>query len=118
MPNFGVNDRDRRTADALERIWADRRKEQVMTIRQLIDSGDISMDTEVLGVLEKTVDGAIIGTGAWCWLMLPGVMGRDDDKPCRMMFRPCPIVDPDAYSGKRMVFSSRESALADHERSR
>lgn len=31
MPNFGVNERDQRTAEALEKIWADRRKEQVMS---------------------------------------------------------------------------------------
>jgi hypothetical protein len=31
MPNFGVNDNDRRTAEAMERIWAARRKEQVMS---------------------------------------------------------------------------------------
>jgi len=31
MPNFGVNDNDRRTAEAMERIWAAQRKEQVMS---------------------------------------------------------------------------------------
>lgn len=31
MPNFGVNERDQRTAEALEKIWAARRKEQVMS---------------------------------------------------------------------------------------
>lgn len=31
MPNFGTNDNDRRTAEALEKIWAQQRKEQAMS---------------------------------------------------------------------------------------
>lgn len=67
---------------------------------------------KVLGTLALTVEGDIIGDGAWCWFIFPGVRGKDDDTPARVMYKPMPIVDPDAYSGTRRIHSSRESALA------
>ena len=41
------------------RFWSVR-----MTIRDLIDSGKISLDTVVLGELPMTADGCVIGEGA------------------------------------------------------
>lgn len=45
-----------------------------MKIRDLIDSGKISLDTVVLGELQRTKDGAIVGNGAdiYCNLCEPG----------------------------------------------
>lgn len=67
-------------------------------------------DRKVLGTLPLTVEGDVIGDGAYCWFMLPGVKGRDDDKPARVMYKPMPIVEPDAYGGSRKVHSTREAA--------
>lgn len=70
----------------------------------------------VLGTLPLTVEGDIIGDGAWCWFIFPGVLGKDDDKPARAMYRAMPIVDPDAYSGTRRVHSTKQAAEAAKEK--
>jgi hypothetical protein len=84
--------------------------------------GHIMDDTgtvrKVLGTLPLTVDGCLIGDGAWCWKMVQGVEGPDDAKPARISFRACPVTDPDAYTGVRRVWSSRESVLAHKEAKR
>jgi hypothetical protein len=67
---------------------------------------------KVLGTLPLTVEGDIIGDGAWCWFIFPGACGKDDDKPARVMYRATPIVDPDAYSGTRRVHSTKQAAEA------
>lgn len=67
---------------------------------------------KVLGTLPLTIEGDIIGDNAWCWMIFPGAKGKDDDKPARLMYKPIPIVDPDAYTGTRRVHSSRAAALA------
>lgn len=71
---------------------------------------------KVLGTLPLTVEGDIIGDGAWCWFIFPGVLGKDDDKPARAMYRAMPIVDPDAYSGTRRVHSTKQAAEAAKEK--
>jgi hypothetical protein len=70
------------------------------------------VDRKVLGTLPMTKDNCVIGDGAYVWFMLPGVKGRDDDTPCRIMFKPCPIVDPDSYNHNPRGHSTRESLLA------
>jgi hypothetical protein len=65
-----------------------------------------------LGEPTFTVEGDLILNGAWCWKILPGFKGPDDDKPCRLMYRLCPVTDPDAYGGTLKVHSTREAALA------
>lgn len=67
---------------------------------------------KVLGTLPVTADGAIIGDGAFCWFMLPGVKGKDDDKPARVAYHMGPVMDIEQYKGTRQVWSTREAAEA------
>ena len=49
------------------------------TIRELIDSGKISLDTVVLGELPMTADGAVVSVGARVWF--PGIEDALPAKP-------------------------------------
>lgn len=65
----------------------------------------------VLGTLPLTADGCVVGHKAYLWNTFPGVKGRDDDKPMRVCYKPCPIMDPDAYTdGPMRMWSTREAA--------
>lgn len=71
------------------------------------------VDRKVLGDLPVTVDGCVIGNKAYLWNFMPGVKGRDDDKPMRVCYKPSPIMDPDAYTdGPTMMWSTRAAAEA------
>lgn len=57
MPNFGTNDNDRRTAEAMERIWAARRKEQVMSEVKALTDTEIADRRRRLDTLSRVLFG-------------------------------------------------------------
>jgi hypothetical protein len=74
------------------------------------DQGNVR---KVLGTLPITADGCVIGKKAYLWGIFPGLKGRDDDKPMRVCYKPCPIMDPDQYTdGPTQMFSTRAAAEA------
>lgn len=101
---------------------ANRKRESAEEIRKIalapfIAAGLAGEDGQpiVKGVLGKppiTKDGYLIGDGAYCWFIMPGAKGKDDDRPARVMYKPMPITDPDAYGGTRKVYSSSQAAQA------